>query len=83
MAARFDRIAGTVRSREKAAAIAAAGIGGHKVETFVFDGSTAAPEVVAAVTDASAMLVSVPPGRTAIRCWRISPRRSRPRRTCR
>jgi dTDP-4-dehydrorhamnose reductase len=59
--ARFDRIAGTVRSREKAAAIAAAGIGGHKVEAFVFDGAAAAPEVVAAVTDASAMLISVPP----------------------
>ena len=56
--ARFDRIAGTVRSREKAAAIAAAGIGGHKVEAFVFDGAAAAPEVAAAVTDASAMLVS-------------------------
>jgi hypothetical protein len=61
--ARFDRIAGTVRSREKAAAIAAAGIGGHKVEAFVFDGTAAAPEVVAAVTDASAMLISVPPQR--------------------
>jgi nucleoside-diphosphate-sugar epimerase len=59
--ARFDRIAGTVRSREKAAAIAAAGIGGHKVEAFVFDGTAAAPEAIAAVTDASALLVSVPP----------------------
>ena len=59
--ARFDRIAGTVRTREKAAAIAAAGIGGHKVEAFVFDGSAATPEVAAAVTDASAMLISVPP----------------------
>jgi nucleoside-diphosphate-sugar epimerase len=62
--ARFDRIAGTVRSRERAAAIAAAGIGGHKVEAFVFDGTAAAPEAVAAVTDASAMLVSVPPQRS-------------------
>jgi nucleoside-diphosphate-sugar epimerase len=60
---RFDRIAGTVRTREKAAAIAAAGIGGHKVEAFVFDGSAAAPELVAAVMDASALVVSVPPGR--------------------
>jgi nucleoside-diphosphate-sugar epimerase len=58
--ARFDRIAGTVRTREKAAAIAAAGIGGHKVEAFVFDGE-AAPEVSAAVMDASAVLISVPP----------------------
>jgi dTDP-4-dehydrorhamnose reductase len=59
--ARFDRIAGTVRTREKAAAIAGGGIGGHKVEAFVFDGTAAAPEVVAAVTDASAILISVPP----------------------
>ncbi len=59
--ARFTRIAGTVRTREKAAAIAAGRIGGHTVETFVFDGTDAAPEVIAAVTDASALLVSVPP----------------------
>jgi nucleoside-diphosphate-sugar epimerase len=59
--ARFDRIAGTVRTREKAAAIAGAGIGGHSVEAFVFDGAEAAPEVAAAVTDASAVLISAPP----------------------
>jgi nucleoside-diphosphate-sugar epimerase len=59
--ARFTRIAGTVRTREKAAAIAAGRIGGQTVETFVFDGTDAAPEVIAAVTDASALLVSVPP----------------------
>ncbi|MEJ0073954.1 MAG: SDR family oxidoreductase [Alphaproteobacteria bacterium] len=59
---RFDRIAGTVTTREKAAAIAAAGIGGHKVEAFVFDGTDVAPEVTAALTDAAALLVSVPPG---------------------
>src|SRR5438477_4486133 len=59
---RFDRIAGTVTTREKAAAIASAGIGGHKVETFVFDGRDASPEVTAALADAAAVLVSVPPG---------------------
>jgi len=59
---RFDRIAGSVTTREKAAAIAAAGIGGHKVEAFVFDGGDAAPQVTAAVMDATALLVSVPPG---------------------
>jgi len=58
---RFDRIAGTVTTREKAAAIAAAGIGGHKVEAFVFDGTDAPPEVTAALMDAAAALVSVPP----------------------
>lgn len=58
---RFDRIAGTVTTREKAAAIAGAGIGGHKVESFVFDGSEASPQVVAALMDATALLISVPP----------------------
>ena len=58
---RFDRIAGTVTTREKAAAIAGAGIGGHKVEGFVFDGTAAPPEVTAALMDAAALLVSAPP----------------------
>ena len=59
---RFDRIAGTVTTREKAAAIAAAGIGGHKAESFVFDGGEASPQATAALMDADALLVSVPPG---------------------
>jgi nucleoside-diphosphate-sugar epimerase len=58
---RFDRIAGTVTTREKAAAIAGAGIGGHKVEAFVFDGTAATPEVTAALMDDAALLVSAPP----------------------
>jgi nucleoside-diphosphate-sugar epimerase len=58
---RFDRIAGTVTTREKAAAIASAGIGGHKAEAFVFDGGEASPQVVAALMDATTLLVSVPP----------------------
>jgi len=59
---RFDRISGTVTTREKAATIAGAGIGGHRVEAFVFDGADAPPEVTAALIDAAALLVSVPPG---------------------
>src|SRR3954470_15126902 len=59
---RFDRIAGTVTTREKAAAVAGTGIGGHKGESFVFAGGDAAPEATAALMDASALLVSVPPG---------------------
>jgi dTDP-4-dehydrorhamnose reductase len=59
---RFDRIAGTVTTREKAAAIAGAGIGGHKVESFVFDGGEALPQATAALMDGAALLVSVPPG---------------------
>src|SRR5207237_1200482 len=37
-------------------------IGGHRVETFVFDGADVSPQVTAALMDASAVLVSVPPG---------------------
>src|SRR5436309_9369930 len=59
---RLDRIAGTVATREEGAAVAAAGIGGHKVEAFVFDGTAAPPEVTAALMDAAAALVSVPAG---------------------
>jgi len=59
--ARFERIAATVRTREKAAAIAAARPGGHAVEAFVFDGTAALPEIAAALMDADAVLVSVPP----------------------
>ena len=58
---RFDRVAGTVTTREKAAAIAGAGIGGHKVEAFVFDGMAAPPEVTATLMDAAALLASAPP----------------------
>ena len=61
---RFSRIAGTVTTREKAATIAASRFGNHAVEAFVFDGSEIAPEVTAALTDADALLVSVPPGGT-------------------
>ncbi|TMJ03845.1 MAG: NAD(P)-dependent oxidoreductase [Alphaproteobacteria bacterium] len=60
--ARFDRIAGTVTTREKAAAIANAGVGGHRVEAFVFDGTDVSPQVTAALMDAAALLISVPPG---------------------
>jgi nucleoside-diphosphate-sugar epimerase len=59
--ARFDRIAGTVTTREKAATIAATGIAGHTAEAFVFNGTDAPPEVTAALMDAAALLVSVPP----------------------
>src|SRR5436305_6685136 len=58
---KFDRIGGTVTTREKAATIAAAGIGGHRVEAFVFDGAEMSPQVTAAVMDADALLVSAPP----------------------
>jgi nucleoside-diphosphate-sugar epimerase len=58
--ARFWRVAGTVRTREKAASIAAGALK-HPVEAFVFDGSAAKPEITAAVMDANAVLVSITP----------------------
>src|ERR1700730_10996181 len=60
-ATRFDRIAGTVRTREKAATIAATRFGHHAVEDFVVDGSAAVPELTSALMDSDAMLVSIPP----------------------
>jgi nucleoside-diphosphate-sugar epimerase len=62
--ARFDRIIGTVRTRDKAAAITARGFGGRTVAALVFDGKTAPKDVAAAVTAADAVLVSVQPDET-------------------
>src|SRR5262249_55212918 len=36
----------------------------HAVEAFVFDGSAPSPQITAALMDADAMLVSIPPGET-------------------
>lgn len=52
----FAWIGGTVRSPEKARLIAASGI-----ETFQFDGRTCDSSVVDAVSNAQAILVSIPP----------------------
>jgi nucleoside-diphosphate-sugar epimerase len=65
--ARFDRIVGTTRSAENAAAIAALRCGGRAVEMVVFDAVPAAPAapappaLVSALADASALLVSIAP----------------------
>lgn len=59
--ARYFRVAGTVRTREKADAIAG-GIGGRALRPFVFDGGTATPDVRAELAQAEALLISVPPG---------------------
>jgi nucleoside-diphosphate-sugar epimerase len=56
---RFDRIAGTVRSAERAAILSARDSG--RLTAIVFDGTTASPELRSAVQDADAMLVSAPP----------------------
>ncbi|MFL5211452.1 MAG: hypothetical protein ACJ8CC_20230 [Microvirga sp.] len=53
---RFETIAGTTTSPEKAATLRADGI-----ETFVFDGASAEPGIASALTGAGALLVSIPP----------------------
>src|SRR5947208_8294308 len=57
--ARFFHIAGTVRTREKAAAVTKES--GGRAKAFTFDGSTAAGEIEAELKQAEALLVSVPP----------------------
>jgi nucleoside-diphosphate-sugar epimerase len=58
---RFERIVGTVRTAEKATALAQRSLAGQSIETLVFEGQTASPALHAAVDDAEAVLVSVPP----------------------
>src|SRR5271166_508474 len=58
----FDRIVGTLRSPERAAASAAARLGTTAVETMVFDGVTASPQLRARLDEASVVLISAPPG---------------------
>jgi nucleoside-diphosphate-sugar epimerase len=59
--ARFDRIVGTTRSTANAAELAGRRFGGRKVEMIVFDGETADPALVEAVSQASVLLVSISP----------------------
>jgi nucleoside-diphosphate-sugar epimerase len=59
--ARFSRIVGTTRSAESAAAMRARECGGRKIETLVFDGKQALPELIAAIAEADALLLSAAP----------------------
>jgi nucleoside-diphosphate-sugar epimerase len=59
---RFDRIAGTTRSVENAAALGSRPFGDSAVEMLVFDGSAASSAALSfAVMDAAALLVSIAP----------------------
>ncbi|MGU3496483.1 NAD-dependent epimerase/dehydratase family protein [Xanthobacteraceae bacterium A53D] len=53
----FDRVIGTARTSEGAAAIRALG-----VEAIVFDGGEAGPELLAAIAEADVLVLSAPPG---------------------
>jgi nucleoside-diphosphate-sugar epimerase len=56
---KFDRIVGTVRGAERAAALNAHPSG--RLKALVFDGSAATPDLRSALAEADAALVSVPP----------------------
>jgi nucleoside-diphosphate-sugar epimerase len=56
---KFDRIVGTVRGAERAAALNAHPSG--LLKALIFDGTAATPELRSAIAEADAALVSVPP----------------------
>jgi len=58
---RFERIVGTTRTADNAAALGARRFGGRAVEMHVFDGKTASPDVTAAIAAAGALLISAAP----------------------
>src|SRR5271170_274828 len=59
--ARFDRIVGTTRTAANAAELAARRFGGRAVEMMLFDGQSAGPALVEAVSQAGILLVSISP----------------------
>jgi nucleoside-diphosphate-sugar epimerase len=58
---RFDRIVGTTRTEENAAALRLQPHGGRMPEIIVFDGTTASRPLAAAIADARVLLVSISP----------------------
>jgi nucleoside-diphosphate-sugar epimerase len=56
---KFDRIVGTVRSAERAAALSAHPSG--RLTALIFDGGAATPELRSIIAEADAALVSIPP----------------------
>jgi nucleoside-diphosphate-sugar epimerase len=62
---RFDRVVGTTRSEDNAAALRPRRFGGNVVEMLVFDGASAPPSLAAAIAEATVLLVSIAPDRDA------------------
>jgi nucleoside-diphosphate-sugar epimerase len=60
---RFDRIVGTTRSEDKAAALSSRRFGRNPTEINVFDGTSGSSLLAAAVADATVLLVSIAPDR--------------------
>jgi nucleoside-diphosphate-sugar epimerase len=59
--ARFDRVVGTTRNAERAAALAREDLGGRPVEMIPFDGTSSSRELHDAILAADALLVSAAP----------------------
>ena len=57
--ARFDRIVGTTRSEERAAALGRESLGGRSVEMLLFDATSR--QLAAAIAQADALLISAAP----------------------
>ena len=60
---RFERIVGTTRSEENAAALRSRRSGGNVAEIIAFDGTVSSPELAAAIADATVLLVPIAPDR--------------------
>ena len=58
---RFDRVVGTARSAERAAALAREPLAGRHIEMLPFDGTSSSRELQAAILAADALLVSAAP----------------------
>src|SRR6266446_3547806 len=58
---RFDRVIGTTRNAQRAAALAQERLGGRPTDTLVFDGTTPSRELAAAIARADALLISAAP----------------------
>src|SRR5262249_8541093 len=58
---RFDRVVGTTRKAERAAALGRDRLGGRPAEMLVFDGTSPSRELAAAISRADALLLSAAP----------------------
>ncbi|MBV9969776.1 MAG: NAD-dependent epimerase/dehydratase family protein [Xanthobacteraceae bacterium] len=58
---RYAHVVGTTRSEENAGALAASTFGEHRVRMIVFDGTSASPALLEAVSQANVLLVSIAP----------------------
>jgi nucleoside-diphosphate-sugar epimerase len=60
---RFERIVGTSRREENAAVLRSRRLGSNVAEILLFDGTASSPELVAAIAEATVLLVSIAPDR--------------------